>query len=294
MLLSLFVWGWERPSLACASCGSGSGDPLILNPSERLKLYFATRYQSIPAQIQSDGVIAPNYLFDAQTFLDLGLGVRLSRSLFTSIYWGAQANYGREDKWGLQDPLIKTRWTLIEQKYNQPWLPQLQLLFGYKANFTSDKFESQDPQLLDVFGTGHQEFHIGYDLWNANLSMFDGNLPILAGLSQTLVLPVAREIEGVSERPSYSLGSVGTIGTYYHGANKILAGYFLNLKAERWEDDRYVEDSSSRNHALFVTADYAIDMQTSVRVTASFAGLGKSYNTTQSRVVTLSLNKTLF
>ena len=291
LVLTIFVLFSQllnSKALACASCGSGNGDPLILYPNETLKLYVGTRYLDISDHIRADGILAPNYLAANQMFLDLGLGYRLTQNLFANVYSGIQMNQGSQShKINFQETLFKARLTLWEQDHHYPWLPQVQLLAGYKPNFAKDKYTSADPELLDVFGNGHQEFHLGYDIWN---SMY----AIIGGISQTLILPLPREIDGAKVYPGIGIGSVATIGVFYSGSNKLILGYSLNLRSRREENDAEIDQSQSRNHAIFVAADYAVNLKTSIRASISFSGLSKSTNTTRTNSFVASINQTLF
>ncbi len=275
--------------LACASCGSGAGDAIFLGPNEKFKLYTAARIQNFVYRLDGDGDRSKVYDISQQRYLDVGLAYRVLPRAYVSVYSGAQWNHSdeRSDS-GAQQPLIASRVTLSRMDIAKSFLPQVQLLISYRPKMFRDRYGARDIEGLDVFGSGHHEFSIGYDAFN-NLSK------VFWGVSQSLKVATETEVaEGQTTAPGLQSTHIASLGTAYYKQNKLMAGYILSLRAERQSNDQAVSGTKMRSHGLYVGADYKLKTNTQLRATYSASGLGKSRNTGRAGGLTLGLFHTWF
>ena len=154
---------------------------------------------------------------------------------------------------------------------------------SYKPKFFRDRYGSQDVQGLDVFGSGHHEYSLGYDAFN-NLSK------VFWGVSQSLRLSSRTDLgQGLSAQPGLMSSYIASVGTAFHKSNKIMAGYILGVRSPRKSNGQDVADTKMTSHGLYVGADYKIKADTQVRATFTAAGLGNSKNTARTGGLTLGL-----
>lgn len=281
-----------RLAQACASCSSGGDDVLILYPNETWKVLVAAGRTTDYRYVEPDGsygTAAGPVAKDAFTLaVGRALGYRGFVTLTVPYVHNVGENRGGESEaaWGLGDAAVNGRWTALPQVFTEPWLPQIQLMAGYRHSRARSMHTSAHPQLLDVFGTGFSEGRLGVDVWF-------GMLPWKVGFAEVISVPLARDLAGMRIRPGPALRSVVTTGYARDRLGKVVVGLVREDAAALSEDSVPVADSGRTSHALFFSLDAEITDQDSVRLSASRLAAFGSHNTSQATVVALAYMRVL-
>jgi hypothetical protein len=256
------------PALACASCGSGGGDPLILYPNEDLKFFGSFGLQKVTREVSTAGKRGEVFGPDTKYPLVLSLGARFNRRGFVTLTSGYQINT-KEDKQGQGaiDPSFMVRYTVLSQSFDEPWIPQVQGLVGYKRSTGRSIHTSQDKDLIDITSSGFDEGKIGIDLW---YGMFD----FKGGLAFLGILPQPRTESDGSKNEAGNIQRWTVTGAYQlSDALKLSAGLNRQSSGTRRYEDQTVDDSETLDHSGFLNMDFMGYDTQSVRLGATKTAL---------------------
>ena len=286
-----FVWftvGGED-AFACASCGSGGDDPMILYPNEKQKVHVGlgstSGFRNIGPSGQSvtSGGPARKY---TTTF---AYGRSFSPRSFTTITWPFLCNERNGDvRSSSGDPSLSARYTVVMQSIVEAWKPQVQVLVGYKAAFARSLRNTAEPKtLLDVFGSGFPEVRGGLDLWY-------GQADTLAGFAHILSLPLARSYDGMNYQPGFTHRSTVTLGYRWAPHIKSLVGTNREAHDPIKINQTASPDSDQLNYSMFFTQDYMPDQLTTLRIMLSQQGAyGPMRNAAKSATITAAYMQSL-
>ena len=164
-LVLVFVFASHR-AVACASCGSGSSDPLVLYPNESVKYYLGLSDQSGYRTIDTSGDLRRSNGPDHKMALTLATGLRLTQRSFTTFTLPYLLNKaGSDSQSHVGDPRVSYRYTLVPLNFSDPLIPQIQFIVGLKKSVTRSMAETEDGKMLDVFGNGSDEAKFGLDIF---------------------------------------------------------------------------------------------------------------------------------
>jgi hypothetical protein len=274
---------------ACASCGSGGDDPLILYPWESWKVYGGFSHTSDFTPIDAQGEVARELGPQSRNSTIVSVGHTFSSRFFTTVtapyIVNRRASYERSG-WG--DPMITARYTVVQQDVSEEWLPQVQVLAAYRSSQATSIYDYEDPARLDVFGVGVSEARAGIDIWQ-------GMRDVKAGLAQTVTVPVeSRNTDFGVIRPGTSLRSTATVGYGWGDRGKILFGMNREQTLAKTLDGKEQKDSEVLSHSLFCSADAKFERHSSIRVTASrAAAIGSNKNTNRNDTYTVALMRAI-
>lgn len=268
---------------ACASCGSGGDDPLILYPNEWLKVYLGVSHQSNFKNVDSNGDFRTAGGPTSKQSLAVAGGYSFSPRSFATVTVPLQRNT-RDDKsrMSVGDPSIAGRYSVLMQSFDEPYVPQVQLLLGYKFSQSRSIHESKDLKtLLDVFGNGFSEARTGVDVWF-------GVTPLKVGFAQTFSMPIAKTYDGVIYQPGIIYRSTFSLGYLWFDEWKVTGGINREFRDSLKASGEIVPESKQLNHSLFLTTDWMFLPNNNLRLSFSQqAAAFDNYNT--SRATSLSL-----
>lgn len=274
---------------ACASCGSGGDDPLILYPNESDKLLVAAARTAGLRNIDMNGSEATAGGPTERHAFTLAYGRSFSMRSFATLTLPMLRN-AREGtaKTAVGDPSFATRYTLHMASLTNPWAPQVQILAGFKPGLARSIQETQDPKgLLDVFGTGFSEMRAGLDLW---LAQFDQKV----GMAQTFSLPLPSKFDGTTYTPGIISRSTLTLGYQWLHDAKTLVGINREQRGELRAAGTAIPNSDQLNYAIFTTQDWLPDEHSMFRLTLSQqAAFGKNKNTARSSTITVVYQRSI-
>jgi hypothetical protein len=284
ILLSILVLPSAR-TFACASCGSGGDDPLILYPWETFKIYTGFARTSAFTPIDAAGRSGRELSPDVRNTTTVSMGKTLSNRSFVTVTAPYIVNKREEyqrSAWG--DPMITARYTAVTQDISQEWIPQVQFIAAAKAGSANSVFNYQDPARLDVFGSGVPEWRAGVDIWHA---MFDWK----AGVAQTITGPLSsRKTEFGEVRHGVAFRSTATVGYGWGDFGKLLVGVNREQTTKKSLDGETQADSDIVGQSAFLSADAKIEHHSSVRLTLSkTAAFGPNKNISRSEAVTVAV-----
>lgn len=266
LALSLLAAVSARECFACASCGSGGDDPLILYPNEDVKLYLAASRSFGFKTVDVNGRTGTDGGATEKDALTLAVGKALSTNAFVTLTVPyLQNSRGSQNERGWGDPLASLRWTVLPQDITEEWRPQVQVLLGHRFAVARSIHESNSLHALDVFGSGTPETKSGLDV-------FWGMTNVKFGFAHVYYLPGAREFAGVTVEPGLGQKQVVTLGYGVSPYGKVLVGLTREIRSERRENGRRVPESSERNHGGFLTIDYNISSLSVLRATFATRG----------------------
>lgn len=285
----LIAAGFPEVALACSSCGSGGADPLILYPNERWKLYTAFTRQGDFENVSPKGKVTTNYGPTEKKTLTLSGGLLLTnRSFVTLTIPIAQNSRSGASKTGVSDASLFARYTALEQTFDEPWIPQVQIMGGYKHAMSRSIHATQDFYLLDVYGNGYSELKAGYDVW-FGMKMLKG------GASQLLIYSLPKERLGMKQQPGLSVRTTLTLGVSYSDFGKVLVGVNLVNADKLKADGKEIPFSEVEDNGAFVTVDYGFTPVDQLRLTvARTAMFGQNRNTVKSQSVILAFMKSFY
>ena len=196
LAVTLLFSGNAQPTLACASCGSGGDDPLVLYPFEQVKTYIGFTNASNFRNIDQTGAEASAGGPTSKRTMIGAVGYGISPRSFVTATVPYIHNVRKETSHSrLGDISVSGRYALLLQSIDQPLIPQVQLLFGYKSATGRSLHESKDfKTLIDVSGTGFQELRSGVDVWF-------GMTDLKPGVSHSYAMPLKRDFNGKSYHP---------------------------------------------------------------------------------------------
>lgn len=286
--LLLFL-SFNNRSFACASCGSGGDDPMILYPWEDLKVYAGFARTSGFTLIDGAGREGMQLAPDTRNTTTISVGRTLSNRFFATLtapYIVNKRNAFERSGWG--DLLVSARYTILAQDISLEWQPQVQLIGGLRSGKATSVYDYRDPAMLDVFGSGVPEARLGVDVWHG---MFDWK----AGVAQTITAPLnARQSSIGVVRNGMTLRSTVTLGYGWGELAKLLVGVNREQTTRKTIDGKLWDESDTLSHNIFISADAKVQEHSTLRLTISkAAAIGASKNTTRSDMVTLSMMRAI-
>ena len=272
-------------ALACASCGSGGDDPLILYPWESWKVYAGFARSEGFTLINADGRVGEQLSPDARNSTTISVGRNFSNRLFATItapYIVNRREAYERSRWG--DPMLTVRYTALSQDISREWIPQVQIIGAVRSGQATSVFDYEDPAMLDVFGAGMPEGRLGVDVWHG---MFDWK----AGIAQTLTAPLVSRRSAIGEvRNGFTLRSTATLGYGWGDLGKVLIGINREQTSAKTIDGEVWDNSDILSHSAFLTADAKIQQHSTVRMTVSrTAAFGEARNTSRADTFTMAL-----
>lgn len=281
-LALLGALGGARLAWACASCGSGGDDPLILAPDETFKIYVAVSRTGDYQYLDNTGNRGFSLGPVAKDVFTVATGKSLGEYAFLTLTLPLVRNLGDGvDRWGLGDPLVAARFTVLPQTFVKPWEPQVQFLAAYKPGLAPSVTDSIDDQRLDVFGSGDGEARAGLDVWW-------GMANIKFGAAFTAALAFPRPWHEDLLQTGCRFRSTVTVGYGRDGVGRVVGGVLREDQLENRINGRSVPRSGHQQHALFLTGDATLTDADTVRVGFSRAAAFWSDNSTQANAVILA------
>lgn len=291
--LFFLSFAWAVASLsqsiyACASCGSGGDDPMVLYPGEAWKAYLGMARTGDIESIDQSGRVAASYQPTVRNTTTVAMGHSFSQRLFVT----GTANYivNRRDEydrsaWG--DPLATARYTLLQQTMADEWIPQVQFLASYRPGNATSKYDQVDPAGLDVFGNGLPEGRVGFDIWHG-MSQWKG------GLAQTVTVPIGvRQTDFGVVKPGIAFRSTATVGHTLGETAKVLGGINREQVTKTSIDQVAQEESDIVSYGLFGSIDVTVERQSNVRFTwTKNSAVFANRNSVRSQTFAMALMRT--
>jgi len=252
---------------ACASCGSGGDDPLILYPNERHKVFVGMGSTGGFRNVGPEGEILTAGGPTRRYTTTVAMGHSFSPRSFATITLPFVRNLRDGDsRTGMGDPSLSARYTVVMPSIVDPWTPQVQVVGGYRAGSARSLRNTEEPKtLLDVLGSGFAEARSGVDLWY-------GQFATLFGLAHVVSYPVAHVYDKVTYQPGLAQRSTITLGYRWLPHVKTLIGTNREAHDPIKVEGRRSPDSDQLNYSTFLTQDYMLNQLTMVRLTASQLG----------------------
>ena len=287
-MLLVHVATASAPALACASCGSGGEDPLILYPNEHFKSYLGLSRASGYRGIGADGAIGDSYGPEAKASDTVALGFGLNHRSFVTVTEALVESQGQGDsKRGASDPLFAARYSLVMQEMDEPWIPQIQLITGFRPAWAKSVQTTADT--LEMFGSGFPEYKLGVDLW---WGMQEAP-PLRFGVAHIGTRSMQRTYNGMDIQPGQLSRTNVTVGYAFEPFGKVLVGATREIRAVTRVDGEVQDASDSEMNGVFGTADGKWDETSMFRLTLSRLGnWGRNRQSTQSSTVTVAWLKT--
>jgi len=270
---------------ACASCGSGGDDPMILYPTESWKAYVGFSRTSDFENIDTQGAIKEEFGPTTRNSSVFALGHSFSPRWFATASAPYIVNKREEyEQSGWGDPSLATRYTAVQQTMAEAWIPQVQLIAGYRSGSATSPFDSEDAARLDVRGTGFAEGRTGIDVWHG---MFDWK----AGFAQTVAVPFgSRDTEIGEVKAGNTYRTTVSFGYGWTDQAKVIAGVNREQVSQSTLDGDKVANSERLSHGIFASFDFKVERLTMVRLTATrAASILQNRNATRSQAATLAL-----
>lgn len=279
------IFSISRDAYACASCGSGGDEPLVLFPAEALKIHGSI---SVTPQLEStgpDGSALQSAGPDRRVTSTFAAGMAISPRGFLTVSQSLVTNSriassepgmspSTQSQSGIGDPSVSGRYTLVMPQLSRPLIPQVQILAGYRPAMVRSIHDSSDVHLLDVFGSGFDEIRIGTDLWL-------GMLAVKPGLAASVTESVATRHNstllkpGTLIRATCSLSGAVPVGDFGIVAQpvKLSAGLTAERRGRATADHETVEGSEQSVNGAFVSADFPAFESDSIKVTVARQGV---------------------
>ena len=278
LLLLMILGSLASPSAyGCSSCGTGGDDPLILYPSDTNRFYLGMTRTVFSKAVTSQGNDTAVLGVRRRDRLVMAIAERFSARVFFGIALPYIVNFGANSaSAGLGDPSFTGRYTIVQQNFAQPGIPQLQVLGGFKPGLAPAIWQALDQQeYLDAFGTGHDEFRVGLDLWQ-------GLSTLQYGAGYNLVYSRPTKVESVRVLPGLKQ-TLNLTGGVSFNATKVLAGLTQTRVAAPSLDGQQIAIGGALQNSLFATIYYQLDLRREFRLTYLDAGaFGPQRQTTKS------------
>lgn len=285
LLLVIHLTTLCEQAFACASCGNGGDDPLILYPWENWKVYAGFARSDGFILVDASGREGRQLAPDTRNTTTMSVGHTFSNRLFSTVTAPYIVNKRRSyERSGWGDPMLTTRYTLISQDISVDWQPQVQLIAAVRAGEATSVYDYKDPAMLDVFGSGVPEWRMGLDVWHG---MFDWK----GGLAQTLTFPLTSRRSQIGDvRNGWTMRSTVTIGYGWSDQGKVLIGVNREQTTNKTIDGETWSGSDVLSNSVFMSADAKVQHDNTVRLTVSrAAAFGAARNTSRSDSVTMAL-----
>lgn len=240
----------QEKAWACASCGSGSDDPLVLWPSEKLKTYVgwstSGQYEVVGPKGERGRDAGPT----SRDTLTFAAGRALLTDVFATLTLPVQQNRSAAGSLrSLGDPMLALRWSWLMPDFTEPLRPQVQLMMSHKFAHARTLQESSRLDLLDAFSTGIAESKVGWDL-------FWGMSTLKGGLAVAALFPEERRLAGAEVFPGNALRVTGTLGVALDSRSKMLVGSVHEMREQRRDNGVRIDNSQVRATGFFLTADW--------------------------------------
>lgn len=289
VFLAAFFICTDNVALACASCGSGGDEPMVLFPAETTKVYSGISWTPKQQSTGPDGSMLTSIGPDRRAGYTLAIGQSLNRRSFVVLSGGLVRNgYADRAESGFSDPVISGRWTVVLPNLAQPWIPQVQFLAGYRPALARSVQESEDNNLLDVFGSGFHEIRGGVDVWF-------GMFPVKPGFALVMTQPLAERYRGILLRPGRLVRgtfSVTALAPTPGKTMKIAAGLTVDRRAASSLNGAVVENSTQSYNGLFLSTDVSIlDSDVIKLAISSQGGLGERINAVTSNSLSVGWSR---
>lgn len=284
--LALFFVGSAR-AYACASCGSGGDDPLVLYPNEETKAYVGLSRATAFKNVGPGGEVVTAGGPATKDTTTVAVGRAISRRAFATVTlpYVRNARDGDSES-GMGDPSVAARYTAVLPTLAEPALPQVQLVAGYKHAQAKSIHDTEDPRtLLDVFGTGFSEAKAGVDVWY-------GNYAAKAGVAVTALFPQERTFDGTRYQPGDGVRATASAGYGWTARAKTTVGANREQRRALRLDGEEQADSGQLVHSAFLTQDLMPGPLDDVKLTLSRqAAFGRNVNTARSTSVSLAYTR---
>lgn len=291
LLLALAAHGLlVRPSAAqaCASCGSGGDDPMILYPNEKQKFYFGLGRTSGFRNVDGDGTVSTAGGPTVKETATFSYGYGFSpRSFATLTIPFARNELEGDSRTSMGDPSVATRYTVVMQSIAEPWLPQVQAVAGYKQSQATSIHDSEELKTqIDVFGTGFSEAKAGVDVWY-------GQSDLKVGFAHAFVFPQERSFDGLKYQPGLGQRSTASVG-YGFAHAKATIGANQEVRRRMRVDGEEQVDSDQLNHSAFLTLEVMPSPLDTIRISGGRqAAFGANKSTARSNALTAAYMKAL-
>ena len=196
---------------ACASCSTNGDESLVLYPNETWKLYVGATRRADFTYIKPNGVQGYARSPDTQDIFTLAAGRALGSRAFVTVAVPLLRNArGGEVAWGSGDVSVGGRFTVVTQTFMEPWLPQVQLIAGYRGAFGRSEWGALRPDALDAVGSGFNEVRTGVDVWF-------GMHPVQFGVAVLGGVSLPQRADGEALRPGPLVRALTSAGYYLEG-----------------------------------------------------------------------------
>ena len=268
---------------ACASCSAGGDDPLVLYPNETWKLYLSAGRQAQFTFLKADGTAGVGINPDTRDAFTLAVGHAITRRVFATVALPLVRNaVGSDAAWGLGDLSLASRWTVVPQDFVDPYIPQVQLLGGYRNAIGRSGFDSVAGDGLDEFGQGVDEGRLGVDVW---FGMFAWKL----GAAGELLLPFGRfNSERAWLRNAPIVRALVSTGYGWEGWGRAMISLVRDQQGEVSLAGQKLPNTGKTVYSLSVSVDAEITEQDVLRVSAARLAAFSSNNVTQATSVGLA------
>ena len=278
-----------KAAWACASCSSGTGDPLVLYPNERFKIYVGANYSLDRAMLHPDGTVGGGWGAQSQQSLILSAGAAINLRSFLTVTLPYVRNVANDaSAMGLGDPSLGMRYTLLQQHFDNPWVPQVQGVAGLRVGLGRAKVPGVVLRMdeLDRFGQGSTEARLGFDVWW-------GMAPLKVGAASFLLYPFAMEqVSGEVTRSGATWRALVSLGHDVGDWGRFLATLVRDDQADLVVLGKgAIPNSGKTVYSLSVSLDAEITPTDTVRIAAGRTALFASSNTTQDINISLAYMK---
>lgn len=284
-LVIVCALGAATQASACASCGSGGEDPMILYPWEQWKAYIGIARTGDIESLDQNGQAVPAYQVTTRNTTTVSMGHSFSQRFFmtgTGNYIVNRRDDYDRSSWG--DPLLAARYTALQQTMANDWIPQVQLLASYKTGQATSKYDQIDPAGLDIFGNGLPEGRAGIDIWHG-MNNWKG------GVAQTVTMPIGvRDTDFGKVEPGVTYRSTLSLG-HSVGENAKVVGGINREQTTKLKIDGAPQDSSDTlSYGFFAYADATVERSSNIRFTWSkTSAFATSRNGTRSQTFAMAV-----
>jgi len=290
IVIVVSVWMMGEPSaLACASCSSGGDEGLVLFPNEEFKLGLALGRSGQFANVDGQGRESSAGAVVAKETFRLSAGYQPVIGFFAVVGVPVVSNVGEDfRRSGLGDPMITARYTILQQTFVRPLVPQVQIYGGYKHSIARSLHDTSDmKRQSDVYGNGFSEMRAGIDSWY-------GMSRIRAGLAALWWDGFDRVIGGVTYRPGLGVRLTATVGAGWTAKQKSVVGMYHD-EVEAIEIGGVTKGGADQeSNSIFAAHEWMTAMNESWRVSASRqAAFGNRRNATTASTLNLMYLKAL-
>ena len=262
----------------------------MLWPNETWKFFVGAQQLSHISTLGSDGKAADtgsSAALTARRSLTLAVGRALGRRAYATLSMGYQQNAGAtEAVYGLGDPSLSLRYTVLAQDFTTPLWPQVQLVLGHRLATGRSLANSRHPDALDTFSPGYPESRLGIDV-------YQGMYGVKAGISSMVLMPQGYKLEGYTLRAGVTLRHTLLIGYGLGTTGRVLLTFIRDDSSRVLYQGQAVADSQRRQHTLMASLELNLTDQDMLRIAAGRTGVFYSHNAARQTVITLGYTRAL-